>query len=902
MILTGFQIQNWGCIQKVEVPTLGAGINVLHAPNGSGKSSIVAALRACLMDYKHNSTHEDLKRYLPAHDEKLAREVRVQFLVGKTEYNLLKTFKTNGPCELESRAVGGSWRKVSSNPSEVHDQALALLGGKASDAGLYQLLWLPQTQYELPEAKKFDTDLQSRLRGILGVMQTPQDDAFARQIQAKFTETFRKNHVAGTVPAQPEKRFLPTSSVMKAIEQARDVKEARDSLLGDHQRMLELQTAQGQKTGELARLKQKLATWQAKVEELSTQVKLLAPRRTAHADAVRQLQAVQQQLQAAQAQLKEATQARSTAKRKQEEAKLAADSLAEKQEELQAAKALPVKFKQRAEELRLELQALQAYEKSQAVQKQLKLQHQRRATLEKEIQAFEESQAEIKAVQQINSEALAAPTDKQVEQFQDAQRDIDKFQAKLDSASLVLEIKPVSTMVVKLDQELDRNVNLSNSFKVRQQATITLADGGTVSLRRGDDNTTIDEDASSLAQARESLQKLQQKFQVNSFIGMIELQTGAKARKDKLKKLEDDFNKKFKVGGDELRAELQQITLEITGDAATPTPVAKPARSADAVEADVQQNARELKKSEQALESLEKTEREAERAAVKLAAEANQSIANAAAFAAENELRAAIDHATREVVTAETACSQQQLTPAEEALETELQDATVTRTKAEDEFKDAKERVDNLNGQMRSYEGLHQKLSDAEARYHQAMKIEARELLQANALEKLRQLFDANKEQQTATVRQPLEQRIRSWLRMISLPDNLTLNLNENFLPEKLQFKAEREVALKLEQESTGTQEQLSLMVRLALGGLLSSVEEPQAMLLDDALTHTDATRFEGMHKVLKKAAEGNALAVPPAGPLQILLFTCHPDRYAGLNGLQQNLADLIVRFPLPRG
>ena len=64
MIIEGFEIENWTCIKKLAVCDLPpTGVIVLHGPNRTGKSSLVQALRACLMDY--SSTTTALKCHYP---------------------------------------------------------------------------------------------------------------------------------------------------------------------------------------------------------------------------------------------------------------------------------------------------------------------------------------------------------------------------------------------------------------------------------------------------------------------------------------------------------------------------------------------------------------------------------------------------------------------------------------------------------------------------------------------------------------------------------------------------------------------------------------------------------------------------------------------------------------------
>ena len=71
---------------------------------------------------------------------------------------------------------------------------------------------------------------------------------------------------------------------------------------------------------------------------------------------------------------------------------------------------------------------------------------------------------------------------------------------------------------------------------------------------------------------------------------------------------------------------------------------------------------------------------------------------------------------------------------------------------------------------------------------------------------------------------------------------------------------------------SGGEQEQLYLATRLALADVLTR-DERQLVVLDDVLTSTDAERLARVMVILEEAAQR----------LQILVLTCHPERYRGL-------------------
>src|SRR5690606_25454249 len=95
------------------------------------------------------------------------------------------------------------------------------------------------------------------------------------------------------------------------------------------------------------------------------------------------------------------------------------------------------------------------------------------------------------------------------------------------------------------------------------------------------------------------------------------------------------------------------------------------------------------------------------------------------------------------------------------------------------------------------------------------------------------------------------------------------------FLDERLQITGigrTREETHAFDQLSQGAKEQLLLCLRLAVAQELAT-EEPQVLILDDVLVNTDPVRQDRILDVLDTQAER----------LQILILTCHPDRYRGI-------------------
>src|SRR5713226_5443449 len=118
MILRGIHIEHWCCIGKLDLDDLSTGIIILHGPNGTGKSSLVRALRCCLFDLDHNQTGK-LKKYMPWNEQGPPR-IAIEFQTGNTEYRVTKVFskKADGKALLEKKA-GSNWHVVEGSPKEA---------------------------------------------------------------------------------------------------------------------------------------------------------------------------------------------------------------------------------------------------------------------------------------------------------------------------------------------------------------------------------------------------------------------------------------------------------------------------------------------------------------------------------------------------------------------------------------------------------------------------------------------------------------------------------------------------------------------------------------------------------------------------------------------------------------
>ena len=105
----------------------------------------------------------------------------------------------------------------------------------------------------------------------------------------------------------------------------------------------------------------------------------------------------------------------------------------------------------------------------------------------------------------------------------------------------------------------------------------------------------------------------------------------------------------------------------------------------------------------------------------------------------------------------------------------------------------------------------------------------------------------------------------------------------DSMQPTKLLAASDSRTLGEFDLQSFGTQKQLALICRLAYADLLKESGAPTLLILDDALVHSDAPRLAQMKRVLFDAATRH----------QILLFSCHPEKWRDLGVTARSLESL---------
>lgn len=165
-------------------------------------------------------------------------------------------------------------------------------------------------------------------------------------------------------------------------------------------------------------------------------------------------------------------------------------------------------------------------------------------------------------------------------------------------------------------------------------------------------------------------------------------------------------------------------------------------------------------------------------------------------------------------------------------------------------------------------EGLEEQLNEKEAELDQCNRRYEELHRRAQALDLLLNLLTEKRQALTRRLQAPLQKHLNHYLAVL-FPE-ASLEVDEQLRPGT--FSRGTELGL-ITELSFGAREQTGLISRLAYADLLREAGRPTLVILDDTLVHSDSDRLEDMKRILFDAASRH----------QILLFTCHPEKWQDL-------------------
>ncbi|MGO1502091.1 MAG: AAA family ATPase [Marinobacter sp.] len=849
---------------SVELGDLQPGINLIHGPNESGKSTLVRAIRAAFFERYRSKSAEDLA---PWGDSSAAPTIQLSFEHKGQNWQLDKRFLKRHRCDLLIDSIGYSGEEAEEKLAELLGYQFPKKGAsKEEHWGIPGLLWVEQgTGQDIEKAVQHaGGHLKSALNNLVGEVASTGGDEIIQAVEQQRKELL-------TATGKPRGEYLTLANDRETLQQHVSELQARveqyqvqvdrlGSLAIKHDK------ANQERPWEEARRSMQLA--EAKYRD----VEVLQEQQNRGLDSLKQLQQNLTLLQQSQAhwrnqneQLEQRHQSYQKAKQELEREELASPELATAVES-----------------------ARSKYQFATAAVKQAHLRD-KRERLHKDCERLKAELAKLKQNQEkaqgIQVSLDSARKQKQQNQIDaNALRQLQQTQRELDDANI--RTQTVATRVtwrLNPDKSLalgGQSINGQGEALLLEPGVLEIPGVGSLGIQPGGDE---------LASLRRQLERLEQSLVQQLATLAVESVEAAEQKQGRLQDAEaqiqrfDELLKSLTPNGVEqqrsVSAEVEAELLARSTELET-LPVASAAegdnKSLSLVES-------ELKQAEQRLADAESRQRDQETQLLKAryASEAaHREWQRMTAELKSSERQQQIQELTRDIATAEnqqaeleTSLKERETKISEARPELLKQDIERYRATAEHQERAQQNRaveLSEIRARLEAWgaEGLEEQCNEKVAELEHLNR-RFRELdRRAKALDLLLNLLKEKRQALTRRLQAPLQKHLDHYLTVL-FPE-ASLEVDENLMPGKFSRGGELGQMAEL---SYGAREQMGLISRLAYADLLQEAGRPTLIILDDTLVHSDAERLGGMKRILFDAATRH----------QILLFTCHPEKWRDL-------------------
>ncbi len=894
MILRRIALAGWkSFLEEVGVGPFSEGLNLIYGPNGSGKSTLFEALRMGIFD-SYTVRGREVERIRPWGRE-LSPRVTLEFTRGGGTYRLEKQFLEGAFSRLE-RLEGGRFRPFMEGRKA--DEFVRGLFSKrapgrglsrAEHLGLCQVLWAPQGGLEagsLPE-ETVDT-----VKGALGIQVSL---AAGGEVERRIGERYREIYTAkgklktGKDAPVVVKLRARVEEIRGMLEEARrEYKAYMDAVREVEDRGLESRQA----ALEAVELRKEVAV----AEERAARFEALEKER----------KAAEAEEKEAKARLEEVVRALERAGKARAEVESLEREVVETEAELEAAGKEAAHWEERVREAREKvLRARRERERVETARKraegaaELVEGRKRLDEIRRTIRRLEEVLEELEEARKERA-GVHAPDEETLRSLERLATERMELEAEIRAGSIRLEILPERPLDVEVLQGEDQgkgDPGKGERLEILGSPEVEMVIGGVGRIRAGGPSGDLEGRRRRLGELEEEMERLAAPFGTRDPAVLAGLRERARALDGRVEKLEDRLSTLLQgkrledFRADEAREEAGiRAVLELEPGWKEEAPDPRSLRQA-------YEEARKKAEEETALAERVREEAEAgiRRAGTKLEAlkerlegkrEAlEKARARLAAEGPKEELEKRKDELLLEWERLRKPL--ERLEKEQEAFREDPRDVYVRLKKRleglEERAREARDREMAARGRLRELagRGVYGRLARLEEEAEVLEEEAGLEEERALAVKLLWETVEKFRNRVTRRVVEPVERDASRILERIAGSGPGRVVLGESLEPAGVVPPEVRD-PVGLESLSGGEREQLHFACRLALAGVLAR-EERRLLVLDDVLTATDTARFARILGLLEEAAEG----------LQVVILSCHPERYAGVEGM--------ARFDLER-
>ncbi len=891
MILRKISVRGWRCfVDTFEVGPFSDGLNVLFAPNAFGKSTLFDALLRALFD-GHRVGGAQMEAVRPW-GRVLAPQVDVEFFHDGQEYSLSKRFLDKPASEL-SRKEGGKFARLAESDA-ADEQVRQVLCGKpslhgltrASNWGICQALWAPQGEMKLAG---ISSDVVANIQESLGAQvsggqsASKLEEKIGQLYDRYYTSTGRLKAGKGGAPVleltgQLDKARAELQDLSLAViafeEASRRVEDSRaqrsQAKLNAAETSRELEKARG-RAKEYTALRAKQGEQLQKVEASGAKHSELSAHIASIAEAKKDLKAAKDELEQLEAkaplQLKEVEQL-------DVEANVAKADL---------------------EKVRQGRGAVETADRESRLARRYLDTRDRLADEQALVDKVTEAEKKLRERREERNR-LVAPDSRSLSAIREAIRDRDDAGIRLEAVLITLEIVPEKSL--KLDvleaeklETIDLKPGVSSEIKGAPEVVVDIS--GVARVRARGPAGSVEELRDTLAAAADKVERLTLEYGTSELAKLESLAERHKELYDLVTKattvldtllaersFEEIEQERSRLAAqfeelltgheewrqtppdhDDMEAAARKIRdsfVSAVEEAEKLMDAAQGASSSagkrhSALQADLESTKRRVATLAEKVEKLQADGKDEARRAEQLKALALEwDAARAGLEQTEGELKAMGEDPARSVAKLEAS-----LSSAEEA--------------ARDALEKEKSEEGRL-GQLAS-EGNYSRATVAEESVVSLGDKIRREELRVNAVKLLHDTVDACRKQAIEAISKPVEDLATDFMTRIAGPRLGGVSVSGDFTPIEVNPGAIDNALVSIDQLSGGEQEQVHFAVRLALAEVLAK-NERQLVVLDDALTATDTGRFARVLSLIEDVAS----------KLQVLILTCHPEKYRALD------------------
>lgn len=893
MRLLSLEVRHWRGLDHERLEDLSPGLNLVIGPNEAGKSRLFQALRFALWESHkgHAAYKKDLQSWSSAESPWVAVELEVE----ERRYRIEKQYLKGNYAKL----TGGGETLRNDDAEERLTQLLGVGEGHGrselseEDRGLWRLLWLEQGASRRVPTEDLNAgprqNLQDRLAEEVGeVAAGPQGLKLLERAreEAKRYWTPKSGQAGGELRPLQEEEARARQAVSQAEEAYRSLEEDAEKLDRARRELasLEPRTAEREKRLEEARqraedageARRALDTQKAQLETLELKLERAEEALKGRRDAVRQ-----------------AREAATLAQEKEQELARLADRLAPQEEELAAAQAKAETARRVAEKAREKARLARRQEQS----RQAREEHRRLAAeLEDRRKVLARAEEHQKQIEQLSRRLGTDPfTEEALQDLAEKESALGQAQARLEVASVRVEVEALGEIGVAFGAEEPaslaagetavRSFAEEGTLEIADAARLRIVPGGTglgrlqeaLEEARSVVAATLEElGAETMAEAREKGQERRNRA------------AEERSARDRLASLAPNgldalFSEVRELQGklDEAASLLGREAGEVAEDGGDDLPLEETEAAADAAD-EALSSARARRDALAEAFQDSKTRRVAvEQQASSLRRQAAEAEARLGELPPEEDLLTAVESAKRasgEALLQRKALEAQFQEAGGENAARDLEQAGQALENLRHQGRALRDEINRLEAQIsvRGGAGLWEELQEARQQLAEVSRRLERVQTRAEGARLLKETLEEEYRAAQQRFTEPVRRRVEPYLR--ELFPGSALSVGDDWQVRGL---ATADVTEDFGALSAGAQEQLGILVRLALAEILAG-EERLPLILDDSLVNTDAERRETLLRIFGRAASR----------LQVIVFTCHDRGYDALG------AERIYRLP----